>query len=117
MQPSINAFDPKFDGVAPYDVVWSLGVQRELPYSMFLSASYTGNRGNRLPAQLNPINQIPSAYLAKYGSKLGEPFATTGASLGVPFLTRPSTRIFQLLRCFKPYAPTRSTPASSTTSI
>ena len=28
---SINAFDPNNDGVAPYDVVWNVGVQRELP--------------------------------------------------------------------------------------
>ena len=63
---SINAFDPKNDGLAPYDVVWNIGIQRELPYQMFFSASYTGNRGNHLPSQLNPINQIPFADLSKY---------------------------------------------------
>ena len=68
---SINAFDPKNDGLAPYDVVWNIGIQRELPYQMFLSASYTGNRGNHLPSQLNPINQIPTADLA-YGSLLSK---------------------------------------------
>jgi hypothetical protein len=107
---SINAFDPKFDGVTPYDVVWSLGIQRELPYNMFVSASYTGNRGNRLPAQLNPVNQLPSAYLAKYGSKLGEPFATTGVALGVPlpystFNTDfPTATVLQALRPYPQYA-------------
>jgi len=53
-------------------VVWSLGVQRELPYNMLLTAAYTGNRGNFLPGQLNPINQIDPTYLAKYGSLLGQ---------------------------------------------
>ncbi len=107
---SINAFDPKFDGVAPYDVVWSLGIQRELPYNMFVSASYAGNRGNRLPAQLNPINQVPTAYLAKLGSKLGDPFATTGAGLGIAlpypsFNTDfPTATNLQALRPYPQYA-------------
>ncbi len=68
---SIDAFNPAKDGLAPYDVVWNIGIQRELPGQMFLSASYTGNRGNRLPSQLNPINQMPIQYLS-LGSILGE---------------------------------------------
>jgi hypothetical protein len=106
----INAFDPKFDGVAPYDVVWSLGIQRELPYNMFMSASYTGNRGNRLPAQLNPINQLSPVYLAKYGSQLGEPYATTGVALGIPLPYTnfnkdfPTANILQALRPYPQYA-------------
>ena len=68
---SIDAFDPSKDGLAPYDVVWSLGLQRELPYDMFLRASYTGNRGNRLPSQLNPINQMNPQYLS-LGPILGD---------------------------------------------
>ncbi|MBV8551513.1 MAG: TonB-dependent receptor [Acidobacteriaceae bacterium] len=68
----INAFDPAKDGVAPYDVVWNIGIQRELPYQMFLSASYAGNRGDYLPSQLNPINQLNPAFLSQYGSLLGQ---------------------------------------------
>ncbi len=107
---SINAFDPKFDGVAPYNVVWSIGIQRELPYNMFVSGSYVGNRGNRLPAQLNPINQIPSADLAKYGSKLGDPYATTGVALGIPLPYTnfnkdfPTATVLQSLRPYPQYA-------------
>ena len=67
----INAFNPVTDGLAPYDLVWSMGVQRELPFNMLLTAAYTGNRGNYLPSQLNPINQLNPAYLAKYGALLG----------------------------------------------
>ncbi len=68
---SINSFDPRTSGVAPYDVAWNLGIQRELPGQMFLSASYAGNRGNRLPSELNPINQLPVQFLNQYGSLLG----------------------------------------------
>jgi hypothetical protein len=65
----INGFSPR-DGIAPYDLVWNIGIQRELPFNMLLSASYTGNRANFLPAQLNPINQLDASYLA-LGSTLG----------------------------------------------
>ena len=46
-------------------------MQRELPLNMLLTAAYTGNRGNFLPSQLNPINQINPAYLTQYGALLG----------------------------------------------
>jgi hypothetical protein len=84
---SIDAFDPAKDGLAPYDVVWNIGIQRELPGQMFLSASYTGNRGNRLPSQLNPINQMPSQYLS-LGSILGDQVnspAAIAAGVKVPY--------------------------------
>jgi outer membrane receptor protein involved in Fe transport len=68
---SINAFDPNHDGIAPYNLVWSVGLQRQLPGQMFLQASYTGNRGNRLTSQLNPINQLDPKYLS-LGSVLSD---------------------------------------------
>jgi hypothetical protein len=68
---AIDAFDPTKDGLAPYDLVWNIGIQRELPYSMFLQASYTGNRGNRLTSQLNPIDQLNPSYLS-LGPVLGD---------------------------------------------
>src|SRR5581483_8584740 len=107
---SINAFDPSFDGVAPYDIVWSMGIQRELPYNMFLTATYTGNRGNHLPSQLNPINQLPPQFLAQYGSKLGEPYATTGPGLGIPLpyptfeKDFPNANVLQALLPYPQYA-------------
>src|SRR5581483_2604324 len=51
-------------GRAPYNEAWNFGVQRELPWSMFLSASYVGNRGIHLPSQLNPFNQMNPAFLS-----------------------------------------------------
>ena len=80
----INAFNLANDGVAPYDAVWNIGVQRELPANMFLTVNYTGNRANRLPSQLNPINQVDQSYLAKYGSLLGQLFDNEGPALGIP---------------------------------
>jgi hypothetical protein len=68
---AIDAFDPTKDGLAPYDIVWNIGIQRELPYQMFLQASYTGNRGNRLTSQLNPIDQLSPSYLS-LGPVLGD---------------------------------------------
>lgn len=107
---SINAFDPQRDGVAPYDAVWNIGIQRELPGNMFLTANYTGNRANHLPSQLNPINQLPSQYLAQYGSQLGKPFATAGAGLGIPLpypsfnQDFPKASVLQALRPYPQYS-------------
>ncbi|MGH9581667.1 MAG: TonB-dependent receptor domain-containing protein, partial [Bryobacteraceae bacterium] len=82
---SLNAFDPGTDGIAPYDLVWSIGIQRELPAQMFLDLSYAGNRANFLPGQLNPINQLYPGYLSSYGSLLGQSVTSPGAiAAGIP---------------------------------
>ncbi len=101
----INAFDPAHDGLAPYDIVWNIGIQRELPFNMFLSANYTGNRGDYLPSSLNIINQLPPQFLAQYGSNLGQPYTTTGVALGIPLpfpgfgtTIEPGATVLQALR-------------------
>ena len=107
---NINGFDPRFDGVAPYDAVWNIGIQRELPGNMLLTANYTGNRANRLPAQLNIINQISTTALSTYGSLLGQPFSTEGPALGIPApysnFNRdfPTATLQQALRPYPQYA-------------
>ena len=106
---TINAFDPINDGVAPYDAVWNIGIQRELPDNLFFTANYTGNRGNRLPSQLNPINQISPTYLANYGGNLGQPYNTVGRQLGIalPYPTFlndfPTATVLQALRPYPQY--------------
>jgi hypothetical protein len=106
----INGFDPINAGRAPYDIVWNIGIQRELPYQMFLSAAYTGNRANFLPSQLNPPNQLAPQYLNQFGSLLGKDFATEGPALGIPapypgFLTDfPTGNLLQALRPYPQYA-------------
>ncbi len=82
----INAFSPT-DGIAPYVLTWNIGIQRELPSNMLLTAAYTGNRGNFLPSQLNPINQLSPQYLS-YGSLLGQSITSPGAiaaGIGSPY--------------------------------
>ena len=53
-------------GKIPYTQGWNVGVQRELPWNMFLSASYIGNRSLHLPSLLNPINQTNPSSLAQF---------------------------------------------------
>jgi hypothetical protein len=50
--------------VAPYSEAWNFGVQRELPWNIFLSASYVGNRAIHLPSLVNPINQLSPSLLS-----------------------------------------------------
>lgn len=58
-------------GTAPYDEAWSIGVQRELPWDMFMTASYVGNRAIHLPTTLELSNQ-PDPSVLQYGSLLGK---------------------------------------------
>jgi hypothetical protein len=48
----------------PTSEAWNIGVQRELPWNTFLSASYVGNREIHLPGMLNPINQLSPTMLS-----------------------------------------------------
>jgi hypothetical protein len=58
-------------GIAPYDQAWSIGVQRELPWDMFMTISYVGNRAIHLPDTLELSNQ-PNPSVLQYGSLLGD---------------------------------------------
>ncbi len=58
-------------GTAPYDSAWNFRVQRELPWDMFLSVAYVGNRGIHLPTTLELSNQ-PNPSVLQYGNLLGE---------------------------------------------
>ena len=53
-------------GKYPYSQAWNAGIQRELPYNMFLSVSYVGNRVVHLPSMLNPVNQTNAKFLAQF---------------------------------------------------
>ncbi len=69
----IDAFS-RNDGFAPYSQQWNLNVQRRLPYDMFVSAAWVGNRVIHLPSQLNKPGQLDPKYLS-LGSQLGLRFA------------------------------------------
>jgi len=106
----IDAFS-RTDGIAPYVISWSIGVQRELPFNMLLSAHYVGNRANYLPGQLNPPNQLGASHLT-LGSTLGlaanDPAAVAaGVSIPYPnFLSDfgSSATVLQALRPFPQFA-------------
>jgi len=65
------AFNPKTTGRVPYVSAWNVGIQRQLPWDMFLTVAYVGNRGIHLPSSLHQPDQPPASIL-KYGSLLGE---------------------------------------------
>ena len=67
----VRQLDIKKSGTAPYSQAWSLNVQRELPWDMFLMVAYLGNREIHLPSSLNQPNQLDPKYLA-LGDLLGE---------------------------------------------
>jgi len=106
----IDAFS-KNDGIAPYDMVWSVNVQHELPFNMLINATYTGNRANFLPAQLNPINQINPSYLS-LGALLGMPVNSPqaiAAGIKIPYAGflndfGGSATVLQALRPYPQYA-------------
>lgn len=67
----IMAFNPKTTGTVPYVSEWNAGVQEQLPWGMFVTVSYVGNRGIHLPSSLHQPEQ-PSPSILQYGSLLGE---------------------------------------------
>ncbi len=93
-------------------MVWNFGIQRELPYQMFLSASYAGNREIHLPSALNPINQLSPQYLTQYGSLLGQPVtspAAVAAGIRIPYPNflndfGSSATVLQALRPYPQYS-------------
>jgi len=81
----INAFSKKKDGYAPYSQQWNINLQRELPFNMFVTAAWVGNRIIHLPSQINEINQMDPKFDASLGSQLADTFATGQTSVdGVP---------------------------------
>ncbi|WP_263349819.1 carboxypeptidase regulatory-like domain-containing protein [Acidicapsa acidisoli] len=82
----IEAFSVN-DGYAPYSQQWNVNVQRELPYNMFVTAAWVGNRVIHLPSQLNSPDQLDPKYLA-LGSQLGLTFnngAAQAAGFQMPY--------------------------------
>jgi hypothetical protein len=71
----------------PYNQAWNVTVQRQLPWTMFLTVSYVGNRDIHLFAGLNPINQANPSIL-QYGSLLSQPVnspAAIAAGIKIPY--------------------------------
>ncbi|HEY1217126.1 MAG TPA: TonB-dependent receptor, partial [Bryobacteraceae bacterium] len=97
---TIHAFNRNAD-TAPYITTWNAGIQRELPWNLFFTGTYVGNKVNHLPSALNPFDQLNPAYLAQYGSLLGQPVTSVpGAPIPYPgFLNDfPGASLQQALR-------------------
>ncbi len=87
----IYAFNPKKDGRAPYNEAWNVNVQRQLPWNMFLTVAYVGNRDVHLITTLELSNQ-PNPSVLQYGSILGELVTSpdaVAAGIKVPFPSYP----------------------------
>ena len=84
---TILGFNPKTFGRAPYDSAWNIGIQRQLPWNMFVTVSYVGNRAIHVPSSLHQPEQ-PHPSILSYGSLLGE-LATSpdavAAGIKIPF--------------------------------
>lgn len=74
----INALSKKIDGYAPYSEQWNLNLQRELPYNVFVTAAWVGNRIIHLPSQNNRIGQMDPKYDAQYGGVISACQAAQG---------------------------------------
>jgi hypothetical protein len=57
----------------PYSQNFDLGIQRELPWNLFMSLTYVGNHGVHLVSALNPTNQLDPRYLS-LGQALLQPW-------------------------------------------
>lgn len=66
------------DGYAPYTEQWNVNVQRQLPYDLYFTAAYVGNREIHIFSNLNHPNQYPESALA-LGAKLNDSFYTGSA--------------------------------------
>jgi hypothetical protein len=73
------------DGLAPYVHMWSIGLQRELPWRMFLSADYLGNKAIHLPAQLDNPNQLNPQFLT-LGGALGQTWTSAAGQAALQSL-------------------------------
>ncbi|MGI8782937.1 MAG: TonB-dependent receptor domain-containing protein [Acidobacteriota bacterium] len=109
---------PLRDSVTPYTQNWNFGIQRELPGSLLIDASYVGSRGVHLSDNFLVLNQLEPKHLA-LGAKLLEQvpnpfFGLIPASVGA--LGRPTIQRRNLLLPYPQFSsltPQYSTGSSS----
>jgi hypothetical protein len=96
----------------PYQLQWSLDVQRQLPWSTLIEVGYAGSSGVALPSAVQ-YNQIPDQYLS-LGTQLNE--TVPNPFFGViteptSTLSRPTVQRGQLLRPFPQFTGTAANQA------
>jgi Carboxypeptidase regulatory-like domain len=82
----------------PYSQMYDLGIQRELPWNLFVSASYVGNHGVHLVSALNPTNQLDPRYLS-LGQALLQPWNSAAGQSALK-----SAGVAQIGGLYQPYA-------------
>jgi hypothetical protein len=90
-----------------YSQQWNLTIERQLPQNVFVSVAYVGNKGSRLPSNLNPINVLnpfdPKIQALEANTTPIDPSCATGnpvkgancsyvPELNVPFTSDSQTR-------------------------
>ena len=83
---SVN-YAGRWQAAAPYIQNYTIGIEREIPGSILVSASYVGNKGTRLPSNLENLNQVDPKYLAlgkTLQADINSPDART-AGIGLPY--------------------------------
>lgn len=109
---TINYVNPKTSGQAPHYQAWSLNLQRQLPWGMFVSAAYSGNRVTHLSGySINPISQ-PDPSVLQYGSLLTANINSTAAQTAGFQAPYPAfstqfgggATVFQALKSFPQYS-------------
>jgi len=70
----------------PYTEQWSLDVQREIGHGWIADIGYNGNRGVRLPGQIDANQPIPSSYLSCTATSpcFGGPVKANPVVIGAP---------------------------------
>jgi hypothetical protein len=91
-------------GKQAYTQTWTVDIQRQLPFQMFADVAYVGNKGQRLPASLENLNQVPASYLS-LGPLLNQDINSTAAATAgfhSPYAGFAGT-VGQALRAFPQY--------------
>jgi hypothetical protein len=98
-------YSARGDGRPPYFQNFTFSVQRELPASILVEASYVGVKGTRLGTNLNNINELDPAYL-NLGSLLTRPANSpeaVAANIRLPYPSFTGT-VAQALRPYPQFA-------------
>jgi hypothetical protein len=121
---TIYYLDHDHNGEAPHLQMWTLSVQRQLPWHTMLTVDYTGNRATHLSGYVrNPIEQ-PNPSVLSYGAVLTDNINSTqamAAGITAPYANFAtqfggSATVYQALKPYPQYsAVTRAWDQAGTT--
>ncbi len=79
---NVNYLD-RYQGQVPYLQNWIIGMQREVPAGIVISASYVGNKVTRMPSGLENLNQLNPSYLSLGDTLLADVYSPEALAAGV----------------------------------